>query len=197
MPILPAEPDMFPADLWEGPQDPEGAGRRWWCLHAKPRHEKTAARHLRSRQIPHYLPQVIKEGRTPAGRKTQAVLPLFAGYLFLLGDERQRVEALKGNLLVNVLEVVDQEALARDLRQIHQMLSSGLEVSPEPTYPVGTRVRILSGPLEGLVGTVTRRDKRDQFVAVVQFLGRGAMVELEDWQVEAVGADTRVGRPIA
>jgi transcriptional antiterminator RfaH len=33
---------------------------------------------------------------------------------------------------------------------------------------------------------VIRRGKRDQFVAVVQFLSRGAVVDLEDWQVEQV-----------
>jgi transcriptional antiterminator RfaH len=31
-----------------------------------------------------------------------------------------------------------------------------------------------------------RRGKRDQFVAVVHFLGRGATVDLQDWQVEGV-----------
>jgi hypothetical protein len=35
-------------------------------------------------------------------------------------------------------------------------------------------------------GTVIRRGKRDEFVAVVRFLGRGATVDLEDWQVEQI-----------
>ena len=66
------------------------------------------------------------------------------------------------------------------------MLSSGLPVSAEPMMPVGAKVRIATGPLTGIVGTVIRRGNRDQFVAVVQFLGRGATVDLEDWQVEQV-----------
>jgi transcription antitermination factor NusG len=93
---------------------------------------------------------------------------------------------LKGNRLVNVLEVTDQEGLTHDLRQIHQMLASGLDVIPEPMIPVGATVRIASGPLMGMEGTVIRRGKRDQFVAGVQFLGRGATVNLEDWQVERI-----------
>jgi transcription antitermination factor NusG len=189
MPILPAEPDLFPPDLWVLDGSSPDLDVRWWCLHTKPRQEKAAARHLRSRQIPHYLPQVVREDRTPGGRKFRSVIPLFTGYLFLLGEELQRYEALKGNHLANVLEVVDQEGLHRDLRQVHQMLASGLEIVPEPTYPVGARVRIASGPLTGLVGTVIRRGKRDQFVAMVEFLGSGARVELQDWQVERVGDD--------
>jgi transcriptional antiterminator RfaH len=85
-----------------------------------------------------------------------------------------------------VLQVGDQEALERDLRQIQTMLSSGLPVAQEHSAPVGARVRITTGPLAGVEGTVIRRGKRDQFVAVVRFLGRGATVDLEDWQVEQI-----------
>jgi transcriptional antiterminator RfaH len=185
MPILPAEPDIFPDDLWQGEVGGLDPQRPWWCLHTKPRQEKATARHLRGLGLTHYLPQVVQEGRTPGGRAIRSVLPLFTGYLFFQGDDRQRIEALKGNRLVGVLNVADQEALIGDLRQVHQMLASGLAVVPEPFHPVGARVRILSGPLAGMVGTVVRRDRRDRFVAVVRFLGRGATVDLQDWQVES------------
>src|SRR5262249_53452267 len=153
------------------------------------RQEKAAARDLRAQKISYYLPQVVHEDRTPQGRKTRAVLPLFTSYLFLLGDERERVLSLKGNRLVRVIDVVDQSGVEHDLRQIHQMLASGLAVVPEPTVPVGARVRILTGPLSGIEGRVIRRGKRDQFVAVVHFLGSGATVDLEDWQVEQLKDD--------
>jgi transcription antitermination factor NusG len=187
MPILPAEPDLYPPDLWEEGQTLLSTEGRWWCLHAKPRQEKAAARDLRARSVAFYLPQVVREDRTPQGRKIRSVVPLFTSYLFLRGNDHDRLEALRGNRLANILEVPDQEGLARDLRQIHQMLSSGLAVVPEPVMPVGARVRIKTGPLAGMEGTVMRRGKRDQFVAVVQFLGRGATVDLEDWQVELIG----------
>jgi hypothetical protein len=188
VPILPAEPEMYPDDLWEGSGPGTDPGRRWYCLHTKPRQEKATARDLRAGQVPFYLPQIVREGRTPAGRKTRATLPLFGGYLFLLGDSAARFAALKGNRLVNILEVADQEGLVRDLRQVHRMLSSGLPIDPEPSVPVGGRFRITSGPLVGLVGTVVRRGKRDHFVAVVEFLGLGATTVLEDWQVEILSA---------
>ena len=186
MPILPAEPDMFPDDLWDGAAEEGDPERRWYCLHTKPRQEKATARDLRNRKVSFYLPQIVREDRTPAGRKIRSVLPLFGSYLFLYGDEKHRVEALRGNRLVNILQVTDQAGLVRDLRQIHQMLGSGLAIESEPAAPVGGRVRIASGPLTGLVGTVVRRGKRDHFVAVVKILGLGATVALEDWQVEVL-----------
>ncbi len=183
MPILPAEPDLHPLNLWqlEGRGAPD---ELWWCLHTKPRQEKAIARALKVRDIAYYLPQVVKVDRTPQGRKIRSIIPLFTGYLFLRGDEFARLESIRTNRLANVLEIYEQDALIGDLRQIHQMLASGLTVLPELEMPVGTRVRIKTGPLMGIVGTVIRRSKRDHFVAVVQFLGRGATVELEDWQVE-------------
>jgi transcription antitermination factor NusG len=191
MPILPAEPDLYPPDLWEEGHPHSGTEGRWWCLHAKPRQEKAAARDLRARGVAFYLPQVVREDRTPQGRKIRSIVPLFTSYLFLHGSDHDRLEALRGNRLANILEVPDQDRLAHDLRQIHQMLSSGLAVVPEPVMPVGARVRIKTGPLTGMEGTVMRRGKRDQFVAVVQFLGRGATVDLEDWQVELIAEESR------
>ncbi len=184
MPILPSEPEMYPPDLWEGHADPDDEPRRWYCLHTKPRQEKATARDLLARKLAFYLPQVVREDRTPAGRRTRSIIPLFAGYVFLLGTDRHRVEALRGNRLVSVLEVADQEGLIRDLWQVRRMLASGVAIDPEPAAPVGGRVRITSGPLAGLIGTVVRRGKHDHFVAVVKMLGVGVSVMLEDWQVE-------------
>jgi transcription antitermination factor NusG len=187
MPILPAEPDCYPPNLWDdSPSLAAETEAVWWCLHTKPRQEKATARELRKAEVAFYLPQVRRESRTPQGRKIQSVVPLFAGYMFLRGNHEDRLVALRANRLVGILEVADQESLTKDLRQIHMMLSSGLPVSEEPTVPVGATVRIVTGPLTGMVGKVTRRGKRDHFVATVHFLGRGATVELEDWQVERV-----------
>jgi transcription antitermination factor NusG len=187
MPILPPEPDCNPLDLWaESAVIPAKNGAAWWCLHTKPRQEKSIARDLRIGGIIYYLPQMQKEGRTPQGRKLRSLIPCFPGYMFLYGDPDDRLVALRGSRLVNVLEVTDQDSLVRDLRRIHAVLSSGLPISPESTVPIGSTVRITTGPLMGLTGKVVRRGKRDHFVAIVDFLRRGAAVELQDWQVEPV-----------
>ena len=62
MPILPAEPDVHPLNLWQlgGRGAPD---EQWWCLHTKPRQEKAVARALKLRDIAYYLPQVVKVER--------------------------------------------------------------------------------------------------------------------------------------
>ena len=60
----------------------------------------------------------------------------------------------------------------------------------DPSFPVGTWVRITAGPLKNLEGVVIRRrGQRDRFAAVVNFLGQSATVELEDWQVEEISSE--------
>jgi transcriptional antiterminator RfaH len=183
MPSLPAEPDFYPPDLW-GELDDRTS--RWWCLHAKPRQEKAIGRDLRALRIGYYLPQAVQLGRTPQGRPTRSVIPLFPGYLFLYGTEKDRLASLRSNRLVRVIDVVDQADLIHDLGQIQRVLTSGVHVAPEPSYPVGTRVKVLSGPLAGIVGIVVRRAKRERFTAIVHFLKQGATVDLEDWRVEPI-----------
>ena len=127
VPILPAEPDLFPEGLWDDDFAQSGDAR-WWCLHTKPRQEKATARHLLSRRLSYYLPQARREGRTPGGRVLRSIVPLFPCYVFMVGDEAQRLEAFRGGTLARILEVVDQPRLVTDLRQVHRMLATGLPV---------------------------------------------------------------------
>jgi transcription antitermination factor NusG len=187
MPILPAEPDFTPPNLWDnGASADDGGVTKWWCLHTKPRQEKAIARELRIAGVAYYLPQTKKESRTPQGRRIESIVPLFPSYMFLRGKVDDRLTALRGNRIVAVLEVADQDSLYRDLRQIHTMTSSGLIVTEEPSVPIGAMVRVTTGPLTGVIGKVTKRANGDYFVAVVRFLSRGATVMLQDWQVERV-----------
>ena len=195
MPILAAEPELFPSHLFESAHarlgievsngvDGPGSSRRWWCLHTKPRQEKVTAGFLRKQRIAHYLPQVVQQRRTPGGRKFTSIIPLFPGYIFLLGTDFDRLMSFQRNSVNTALEVWDQEQLDLELAQLHRIGHSGLVVVPEPSFPVGTKVRLMSGPLEGAVGTVIRRGNRNHFFAVVNMLGRGATVEFEGWDAE-------------
>ena len=55
MPILSAEPALYPDDLFHAePSAP--TEKRWWVIHTRPRQEKSLARHLRSRKSSFFLP---------------------------------------------------------------------------------------------------------------------------------------------
>src|SRR6185436_13190203 len=93
MPILPLEPDLFPESLLDE-QSLHGTDMSWWAMYTLARREKELMRRLRSLGIAHYSPLVKHRTRSPGGRTRESYLPLFAGYVFVLGDGQQRQLAL-------------------------------------------------------------------------------------------------------
>ena len=179
MPILPADPDRFPANLFDQPPADE-VPRRWWVLHTKPRQEKALARSLAAAAVPYFLPCVERRTRI-RGRVLTAQVPLFTSYLFLLADRTERVSALATERVVHSLEVHDQAGLWADLGQLERLIRTGAAVTPEARLVPGAPVEITSGPLEGLQGTIVRSASGRRFVVRVDFIQQGASVLLEDY----------------
>src|SRR5580765_3916618 len=110
MPILPAEPCLFPDELLMSPNLQDQAPGRWWVLHTKPRTEKALAQRLRARGVSFFLP-LYKDTWRQRGRRHTSYLPLFPSYVFLHGDHDARHAALATNTVVQVLTVADQDKL--------------------------------------------------------------------------------------
>lgn len=180
MPILASEPDAFPENLFDSDTVLPTDGRAWWVLHTRPRQEKSLARQLHAEGLPYYLPSVARRSLI-RGRVMTAHIPLFPSYLFLLGDDRERVRALTTGRVVRTLAVVDQPRAWHDLRQIQTLIASGTPIRPEDKLEPGILVEIHSGPLCGLQGRILRGASGNRFVVQVDFIQKGASVEIEDY----------------
>src|SRR5262249_41042007 len=139
MPILPPEQSLFPETLFAEPKPAQAEGQQWWVLHTKPRQEKSLIRSLCGQEVCCYLPLV--ERRLQVRRQVlTSLVPLFPGYVFLLGGRDDRLAAVTTGRVVRSLEVPDQEELWNDLRQIHRLLGCGAPILPEARLTPGTRV---------------------------------------------------------
>jgi transcriptional antiterminator RfaH len=179
MPILPAEPERFPDDLFPGPEVPP-ADALWWVLHTKPRQEKSLARHLLDWRLPFYLPLLERKSRL-RNRVVSSYVPLFPGYVFLLAGREGRLAALTTGRVARPLDVPDQGRLWQDLRQVSRLIDSGLPVTPEQRLGPGSLVEVRSGPLAGLRGKVVRGASGQRFVVQVDFIQQGASVVLDGY----------------
>lgn len=186
MPILPPEPDIFPDHLLDGGDSADDSAVQWWALYTLSRREKELMRRLRAMGICHYGPLIKQRRRSPNGRLRTSHVPLFRGYVFLCGGEKQRCEALTTGCVSRSLAVSDGRLLVRDLKQIRRLIQTGAPVAPESRLEPGTRVRIRSGPLLGMEGTVIKRRGTECLLLAVGFLQQGASVQLEDFQVERI-----------
>ncbi len=185
MPFLPPEPNTFPHDLFAPENTDVRLNRQWWVLHTKPRQEKSLARQLLKSQVPFYLP-LIERRSLIRGKVMKANVPLFGGYLFLLGQRDERVTALATRRVVHTLEVPDQPTLWDDLTQVHRLINTGAPVTPEDKLEPGDLVEITRGPLIGLKGRIIRAASGRRFVVQVNFIQRGASVLIDDFNLIAI-----------
>jgi transcriptional antiterminator RfaH len=185
MPILPREPDIYPPQLLDEPGGQRIDGQ-WWAMYTLARREKELMRRLRALQIGFYSPLVHKRTRSPGGRVRASYVPLFASYVFVYATQAEREKALATNCVSRCLAVPDPTRLVHDLRQIRRLIDLDAPLTVEARIEPGRHIRVRSGPMAGLEGTVSKRRGKDWLVVAVEFLGQGASVLLEDFQVEPV-----------
>jgi transcription antitermination factor NusG len=177
MPLLSPETMLFPSDLLDRAAQ-QDSGARWWCIHTRPRAEKSLARKLLKLNLAFYLPTRYQSWRSN-GRWFESYLPLFPGYVFLLARPEDRATVLATRTVANFLSVPDQHELIEDLRRIHRVLAAGLTVEHQAVPPAGTAVEVIDGVLQGMRGTVVRTGRQAGVYIQVQMIGQGVLIELD------------------
>jgi transcription antitermination factor NusG len=179
MPILQAEPALYPPDLFANTAAAHPLERHWAVLHVKPRQEKSLARELYNRATPFYLP--LTRRFTPIrGRQIMSLVPCFPGYVFVLATADERLAALGTKRVVRPLAVADQDELWHDLRQVSRLLAINADALPNQELVPGTLVEVLTGPLAGLQGVVIRTASGRRLWVQVNFIQQGVSVLLDD-----------------
>ncbi len=186
MPLLKREEEIHPQALFELPPE----GWPWWVAHVRSRQEKRLARHLAGRDVPFYLPLYEKRSRR-SGRSLVSFLPLFPGYVFLRGLDRERREALRSSVVVRFLRVPDAGLLHEELAQLRRLQVSGASLAPCRRLAPGDSVRIVDGPFRGNVGVVLRESGRPRLVVSVSMLRRSVAVELDRKDVDLLPGHPR------
>lgn len=193
MPILEQETSVYPEQLLSEPpylfdeevshEIDEEEERRWWAVYAKSRQEKSLARHLVGHDIPFYLPLIPKDNMI-RGRRVRSHIPLFSGYLFLFGNEQERVTTLTSNRISCILPVTDQQQLREDLANVQTLIERDAPLAIEQRLQAGDPVRIKVGALKGLEGGVIKRHGKIRLLVAVTYLQQGVSVEIDDCALE-------------
>ena len=153
------------------------------CDTTPARQEKAISRDLLGFQVPFYLP-LVKKSWISRGREISSHPPLFPGYVFLFGSEEERVRSLTTNRISRVLTIDDPDLLLHDLRQLRQLIVSKAPLTVESRLVPGNHVRVRHGPLAGLEGTVLTRRGETRLLVSINFIQKGASVEVDDFLLE-------------
>jgi transcription antitermination factor NusG len=114
-------------------------------------------------------------------------LPLFPCYLFTRTNLQNRLQVLQSpgviglaasNIRPTTIPDHDIEAL--------RMATEKLRAEPHPFLNVGDRVRIITGPLSGMEGILTRHRPELRVVLSVDLIMRSIAVELSEFEIEPI-----------
>ena len=166
---------------------PERVEGTWFVAHTKPRQEKLLAQQLDKLEIPNYLPLTQRVTRSQATRRlSRSIVPVFPGYLFFVGSEDQRYQALTTNRIAQVLQAPSQQQLIEELRHIHFLLHNTDEFQVSRRLRIGSWGRIIAGSLAGLEGVVTKLSTAMRMTMNVTTLGQSVSVEVDTDNVEPI-----------
>jgi len=185
MPILKEEPFLFPPDLLERTEI-ELLERKWHVLYTKPRHEKSVARQLLAQNVPFYLPLVRKKSYY-RGRTVTSHVPVFSSYVFTFASDDEKLIAWETNRIVSVIDISDQERLRCELQALQRLIGFEAPLTIESRIVPGQQVRIKSGSMAGIEGTVIKRRGERRLLVTVNFLQRGVSIAIDDFMVEPIG----------
>jgi transcription antitermination factor NusG len=156
----------------------------WYAGYTCARHEKKIAEQLSQRSIEHFLPLYETIHRWKNGRH-RVQLPLFPGYIFVRIPLAEKLRVLQVPGFVNFVGFgnlpfpLEEMEIAR----MREALNSGLLAKPHPYLKVGSRVEIVSGPLEGMRGILLREHGQCRVVLSIDLIMRSIVVEVDASEV--------------
>lgn len=161
--------------------------RKWFAVFTVPQNEKSVSRHLEVREIEAFLPTYETVRVWKNRQRIKTVLPLFPTYLFVHIHARERVRVLESP---GVLQIVGNGKESSSLQDSEIALLrtglSGQQVEPYRDLVVGERVRIRSGIMQGIEGTLVRKNSSARFVLTLGLINQHAAVEIDPELLEHV-----------
>lgn len=170
------EPMQLPPGPWSAAQ--AQTDRQWFIIRTRSRQEKQLAADLAARRISCFLP-LVAEVRYHGRRKAKVVVPLFPGYLFLVGTREEAFTADRSGRSAQLIEVHNQERLHDELTAIVRILQAGGSLAPCTPLIRGTLVEVSAGPFKGIRGTVDMNLRDNRLVLNVDMIGKAAVLEID------------------
>ena len=159
----------------------------WYALYTYPRHEKLVAQQIERRHICCFLP-LYRSVRRWKDRRKELELALFPGYVFVNIELQNRLQVLKVPGAVRLVTFNGQPAALpqQEIESLRKRQSSFGAILPHPYLCVGRRVRVRSGPMQGLEGIIRRSKDKCRVVFSLDLIMRSVSVEVDEADVELV-----------
>jgi transcription antitermination factor NusG len=157
----------------------------WFVAHTKPRREKKLVEHCRRHEIAATLP-CYSSAHKYRGKTVVFQKPLFPGYVFLQLEPGHASSVRQSDLVANLLDVFDQQTFSHQLKDILLALQTEVGVRLAPAIGEGMRVKIKTGPLQGIEGWVEQRYGMTTVLLRLDFINQAAAVKIDADALEMI-----------
>lgn len=166
--------------------------KKWHALYVRSRSEKKVLSQLEDMGIEAYLP-LITEVKQWSDRRKKVEEPLFKSYVFVHSSDKQYITILNVYGVVKFVTfeheaVVVPENQILAIKKFVEEYERGEEfkIKNDEELKVGQKVRIINGPMKGLVGRLdTIRNKR-HLIVYIEVVGQFIPVHIPRAKVEPV-----------
>ena len=157
----------------------------WYALHIRSRHEKRVAERLGSQSLETFLPLHRSRHTWKNGVHMDVDLPLFPCYLFARVTTYDRIRLLQHPGVLGFAASSSRPTVIPDEEiSILRTATESLKAEPHPYLNSGDAVRIVSGPLAGMTGILTRRKQDYRVVLSIEAIMRSIVVEVSEFDIE-------------
>jgi transcription termination/antitermination protein NusG len=159
--------------------------KQWYALQTRSRHEKQVAQRIVAQSLEAFLPVHCSTHLWKNGVRATVEMPLFPGYLFAKASMYDRTRLLRVSGVLGMASSSSHptaipETDIKMLRTVTEQLSA----EPHPYLAIGDAVRIVSGPLAGMEGTLTRKKNQYRVVLSIEAIMRSITVEVSEYDIE-------------
>jgi transcriptional antiterminator NusG len=161
----------------------------WYAVYLKSRHEFKAEKKLLEKDIETFLP-VIERIRQWKDRKKIVSFPLFPGYIFvnIPDDYNGMLSILKTPGVVHFITLKGKPfpIPEEQIISLKKLIENKEQIDPHPYISEGQQVRITSGPLAGVEGTLIEKLNHNFLVLSIDLIKQGAAVKIDAFEIEPV-----------
>ena len=159
---------------------------RWYALYTCARHERRVADQIERRQLSCFLPS-YRSVRRWKDRRKELELALFPGYVFVHMSLSNKLKVLQVPGVVQLVSFHGQPAAlpSEEIEALRNRISGSAKIAPHPYLQAGRKVRVHSGPFQGLEGIIVRRKDRCRLVFSIDLIQRSLAIELDEADLEA------------
>lgn len=175
----------------------------WYALEVRSRYERFAEAVLSGKGYQVFFP-TYRKPRATRGKVRDVPLPLFPGYLFCHVDAGVGGQMVTTPGVIRIVRFGPEPALIsdREIEYVRSIVNSQVACRPWHLLVPGTTVRIETGPLRGVEGTLVVTGRSRRLIVSIPVLTRSIVAQLDSETVVTTvrkppGAVWREAQPLA